>query len=58
MVMMSVLIIGSLSDLSLFWSDHLSMATLHIANVPFEKQSPELTLCSGCDLNGYESRES
>ena len=36
----------------------LSVAMLHIANVPFEKPSPELTLCSGCGLKGSKSRES
>lgn len=32
------------------------MTMLHIVNVPFEKQNPELTLCLGCDLNGYEPK--
>lgn len=46
----------SLSDVSLLWFDCFYMAVLHIVNAPFENQSPELTLCPGCGLNGYESR--
>lgn len=38
------------------WSDCPSMAMLHIGNVSFETQSPELALCSGCSgLNGHDS---
>lgn len=34
------------------------MAMLYIVNVPFQKQSQELTSGSGCGLNGYEPRGS
>lgn len=57
-VMVSVLVTASLSDSSPFRPDCLSLATLQMAPVPFEKQSLELILCSGCGLNGYESRGS